>query len=103
MDKTFEDYTRDADAASKSGDALALATAIAAMRFIPKNQDDSGIESIGLWVNTDTGEPVEWLLDEGDDTKRVIVKKLVVGKKVNPDIFDPSEYIEKYGIVEKLY
>jgi outer membrane lipoprotein-sorting protein len=83
------------DAESKPG--------IAALRFVPKSQDDSGIESICLWVNTETGQPAEWLIDEGEDQKRIIVRKMIVDKPVDPKIFDPEKYFGDYEIIEKIY
>ncbi len=76
---------------------------IAALRFTPKTQDDSGIESISLWVNTETGQPVEWLIDEGEDTKRISIRKLIVDKEVAPETFEAEKYFADYEIVEKLY
>lgn len=62
----------------------------ALLRFIPKFEDDYGLEAILVWLNLESMRPRQLLIKEGEDETTITIKDFKTNPKIDKDRFEPK-------------
>ncbi|MCX7017345.1 MAG: hypothetical protein NTW86_33075, partial [Candidatus Sumerlaeota bacterium] len=75
---------------------------VAAMRFVPRFEDNSGINAVSVWIDRKTLEPKQLLIEESEDTTRVTIQEFQLNPKdVSPKLFE-AKFPKDWTVVDKL-